>query len=300
MNIFVDNNPTIVLSYGGEWDSTKVVSPDVTQSPSGEFVMSYVGSNCLPHERTGYTLLTAESEDGVNFNKQGKPILSAGSKDHKHYSPCIRKWNGDSLLFYGRGADGVYTINIARSKNNDEYTPDGTPAVNVTDRHHRAAVHSPKVIIGEDNTLTCYYTGSHKSNKIYSRQFPEYDFADSFGLFRSKSKDSYTFSKPEQVKIKNAHFKNIYGHNVLKDNYITYLVFAGFDGSVNRLYIACSLDGLNFGEPKLLVAPNHSKQELGVYSSCLVKTNDNKFNLYYGCRYFDNRWKILMRTIQIL
>ncbi|HEX9153820.1 MAG TPA: hypothetical protein VF809_03300 [Candidatus Saccharimonadales bacterium] len=298
MKITDISQPQVAVFYGGAWDKTKAVSPDVSIDPTGRFVMHYVGTNCAPNERIGYRLLTCESQDGIVFKKHQQPLLDLNDRADKHYSPCLLRQNDSQLLFYGLGAQGKYGIAMARSSGGQRFTPDTNLVVDVGP-HHNAAVHSPKAIIDvSSGKILCYYTGSHESGKIYSKQYPEYDFASGFALFRTTSTDARQFTSPEKVTIKGASFLNLYGHNVITHEGLFYLTFTGFDGSVNRLYLSVSSDGLQFTEPLLLVEPDAAKSELGVYSTSLVSLDDGRFRLYYGCRYFDNRWNILTRTFR--
>jgi hypothetical protein len=298
MNIANLSSPELVISYGDIWDATKTVSPDVTVREDGQYLIHYVGTNCQPHERKGYRLLTGESNDGILFTKHNQPLLDYQQADDKHYSPCLRRWGDDFLLFYGLGSQGKYVINIARSRDGKKFTPDLKPIVDIRPGHI-AAVHSPKVVIDSANTIHCYYTGSNDAGKIYSRAYPEYDFANGFKLFKTTSDDAKSFTAPKAITVEGADFQNLYGHSVLTADNLTYLVFTGFDGAVNRLYITTSKDGLRFAKPAMIGEPDPANDELGLYSSSLLKLGNGQFRIYYACRYFDNRWKILTRTFSL-
>ncbi len=260
--------------------------------------MHYVGTNCQPHERKGYRLLTSRSTNGVTFAKQDSPLLDIQESDDKHYSPCLRNWNGKSLLFYGLGSQGKYAIAVAQSHDGGRTFAAGSLPIIDVGPVHSAAVHTPKVLIA-NNRLSCYYTGSKISSKIFSKKYPQHDFGAGFRLFRSVSSDGQQFSAPEPIQIENTEFINLYGHNVLADGDTTYLTFTGFDGSTNRLYLSTSSDGIRFSKPVLLIEPDEKKSEVGAYSSSLLKLNNGRFRVYYGRRYFDNHWDIATRTFRI-
>ena len=285
-----------ILTYGGKYDKTKVVSPHVIKLHKNYYLMYYVGTSCLPHERKGYKILAAVSKDGLNFVKLDKPILSRQQKDHKYYSPHIVKLDNRFLLYYAEGYSGNYVINVASSNDICKFN---TIEENIIPLRasYSAAVHTPRVIYEpQDKNFKLWFTGSNINKKTHSQKYPKYDFGQNFKIFYASSKDGINFSKIRKISFINdpnqTRFINYYGHTVVKykDYYI--LIFAGFNGSINCLYLSYSKDGYRFSKPQLLIRPDENKDELGLYSCSLLPLTQNKFRLYYGVRYFSNHWTI--------
>jgi len=295
MNFSIVKDEGIVLSYSGLYDKTKVMSPDVIRA-GDQYRLYYVGTNCPPEKRTDYRLLVACSDDGKKYTKTHKPILDLESETDKHYSPKIIYFNKRYLLYYGLGSNGKYQIAQAVSDDGYSFTKCADCVIDVS-AAHKALVHSPKMFVSSGK-IHCYYTGSNFPDKIYSKKYPSYEFANQFSLFYSSSFDGKHFAKGRKVHISDSsHFVNIYGHNVYYCNDLVYLFFAGFDGSTNSIYVTTSSDMIHFEKPRLLLSPNPENNELGIYSCSLVQIDKSIFRLFYGVRYFDNRWKI--KSVQL-
>lgn len=286
------------LAPGGLHDKTKVVAPDLITLPNGIIRMFYVGISCDPAERSGYRLLSADSKDGLIFNKNPRPILNDALTNNKQYSPCVRQVNGIYKMYFSNYESGKYIIRSASSNDCLYFKLDENIIVGTNEKHQQA-VHTPKIIFN-NGLYYCYYTGSNISEKIYSKDYPAYDFSDGFRIFRAVSKDGQSFKFENEIKsIQNQIFLNYYGHNVILYNEHYLLFYAAFDGSVNRIYISKSRDGIIFTDIKRLLEPDKDKFELGFYSCGLMRLNDGKFRIYYGIRYFDNTWKIHSAVINL-
>lgn len=281
----------IVIDFGGKFDKTKAVSPDILKLSDHKYYMYYVGTNCLPHERKGYRLLVAESHDGINFVKLPKPIFNISNVDHKHYSPKVLKIkNNKYRLYYALGADRKYIIKSAVSQIPTKFKLEKGVRID-TNNIHLSAVHTPKLFFS-NGKIHCYYTGSDDNGKIYSKKYPQYEFANDFNLYYSTSSDGLNFTKGIKISIKLTDHINFYGHNVYLDGKKVYLIFTGFDGSINRLYITYSQDKINFVKPKVILEPDEKQNELGIYSCTILPLSGNRLRIFYGVRYFDNHWRI--------
>lgn len=279
------------LAPGGLHDKTKVVAPDLITLPNGIIRMFYVGISCDPAERNGYRILSADSKDGLIFNKRPRPILNDALTNNKQYSPCVRQVNDIYKMYFSNYESGKYVIRLASSKDCLHFQLDKNIVIN-TNIKHQKAIHTPKIIFN-NGLYYCYYTGSNKSEKIYSRDYPAYDFSDEFRIFRAVSKDGQSFKFEAEIKfIQNPVFLNYYGHNIIFYHKHYLLFYTAFDGSVNRIYISKSSDGIIFTDIKSLLEPNKDRSELGCYGCGLMPLNNDRLRIYYGVRYFDNTWKI--------
>ncbi len=286
------------LAPGGLYDKTKVVAPDLITLPNGIIRMFYVGISCDPAERKGYRILSADSKDGLIFKKRPRSILNDALTDNKQYSPCVRQVNGIYKMYFSNYEGGKYIIRSASSEDCLHFKLDKNIVIDTNQKHQQAA-HTPRIILN-DGLYYCYYTGSNKSEKIYSRDYPAYDFSDQFRIFRAVSKDGKSFKFEAEIKsIQHSVFLNYYGHNVIIYNKHYLLFYTAFDGSVNRIYVAKSKEGIIFTDIKRLLEPDKNKSELGFYSCGLMPLNDGKFRIYYGIRYFDNTWKIHSAIINL-
>ncbi len=165
-------------------------------------------------------------------------------------------------------------------------------------------MHTPRVIYEpQDKNFKLWFTGSDIGEKIYSQKYPKYDFGQNFKLFYASSENGINFSKIKKLSFvsdsSQTRFVNYYGHTIVKYKGYYILVFAGFNGSINCLYLSYSRDGCEFSKPKLLIKPDVDREELGIYSCSLLPVSQNKFRLYYGVRYFSNHWTINSAIISI-
>lgn len=288
-----------VVSHGGLLDQTKTVSPDMLKTDHG-LNLYYVGTNCAPNERKAYRILAAKSSDGLKFEKLNHFVLPPKSEDLKYYSPKVLKFKELYFMYFGLGDACKYVIKVAISSNPTSFKESDTTVINLAS-HHSAAVHTPKIFLDQNQTMHCYYTGSNSGEKIYSKRYPQYDVGNNFQLFYTSSKDGFSFEKGEPIKISFPQAINIYGHNILYLKNKIYLVFTSFDGEINRLYLSCSEDKINFTNPEMILQPDYRQKEMGLYSSCLYPSSkSNIFNLLFGVRYFSNLWDIHLAELNLL
>lgn len=289
MSIFVKKEG-LILKPGGLYDKTKVVSPDVIAT-NGIIRLFYIGTSCKPSERKDYRILSADSTDGLNFVKREKPIVDISAYSQKVYSPCVVKIGDNFKMYFASYENGRYLIRSADSKDCLNFKIDEKIIIDVN-QHHQKAVYTPKVKI-KNGLFHCYYTGSNEFLKIYSKQYPEYEFSNGFRIFYSTSHDGENFNFRDEVKFtQKPKLINYYGHNFLFLGPQTLLFYTAFDGSINRIYLAKSNDGLNFKDVQCLIEPDKNKEELGCYSCALNPLSNNLLRIYYGIRYFDNFWQI--------
>lgn len=205
------------MAPGGLHDKTKVVAPDLITLPNGIIRMFYVGISCDPAERKGYRILSADSKDGLIFNKISRTSLNDSLTNNKQYSPCVRKVNDIYKMYFSNYESGKYVVRSAISKDCLNFKLDKEIVID-TNIKHQKAVHTPKIIF-HNGLYYCYYTGSNKSEKIYSKDYPAYDFSDQFRIFRAVSKDGQSFEFENEIKsIQKPIFLNYYGHNVILYN----------------------------------------------------------------------------------
>lgn len=286
-----------VFDPGGLYDKTKVVSPDIVNL-NGLLRLFYIGTSCRPEERKDYRILSADSKDGLSFTKRTEPIIDISTYSQKVYSPCVIKTGDSFKMYFASYENGRYLIRSANSKDCLNFKIDEKIIIDVN-QHHQKAVYTPKVKI-KNGLFHCYYTGSNEAEKTYSKLYPEYDFSKGFRIFYSTSKDGENFNFQGEIKFNSkSKFINYYGHNFLFPGKYILLFYTAFDGSINRIYLAKSNDGLNFRDIQCLIEPDKNKSELGCYSCAISPLSGNLLRIYYGVRYFDNFWKIHSALINL-
>jgi len=284
----------IRVKYGGKFDKTKAVSPFVLNT-DGFFNMLYVGSSSAPAERIGYKILSATSKNGLEFKKNPLPYfkkikISRNNINHfKEYSPCLLLTEEGAFFYYADNSSGLYDIKSI--KLSDSVFKFVNTKKTIKD-NLLLTKHSPK-LFKHKKKYFCYYTASKSSKKIYSKKYPQYDFANGFNIFLAKSDSPLEFQKSEKVNFIDfdQKYKNFYGHSVFLLNDVIYMCVTIFDGSINKISLFKSKDGINFHFIKVLIAPNEIN-ELGCYSSSALVIKGSCVRLYYGVRYFDNHWSI--------
>jgi predicted GH43/DUF377 family glycosyl hydrolase len=282
----------LVLSPGGKFDKTKVMSPDIIYLEDKQtYRLFYIGTSSLYGKREGYQILSAYSKDGLSFFKISNPIIPITKEHKKIYSPKVIRLNENLYrMFFSIYINNKYIIFSADSNNCLDFKINTKPIIN-TSLDYQASVHSPKLIY-KDKNYFCYYTGSNDNQKIYSKKYPFHDFSNGFKIFLAKSKDAINFKFFGSIKLDKASFINMYGHNIIEYDNKFLLFFSGFDLETNKIYISFSYDGLNFQKPICLITPDESNQEIGCYSCSVIKLNEEFFRIYYGVRFVDNTWRI--------
>lgn len=280
----------IIIKYGGKFDLTKAVSPFVFFDGK-KYVMFYIGSLSQPEERRGYKILKANSKDGINFKKEKHPFLKVKNRGkemitYKEYSPYFYTDHKYKFFYYAECSSKIYKIKYLNLMDVSH-----KPKSIFSEKQYFTS-HSPK-IIKYNNLFYLYYTSSKEYSKISSKKYPHYDFAKGFKIFLSVSSSPNKFKEGKKIKFYGCTRKyiNYYGHSVFLYKEILYMCVTLFDGSVNKIGLFRSNNGINFKFVRLIVSPNQ-RNEIGFYSSSVLNLGNSCHRLYYGVRYFDNKWTI--------
>jgi predicted GH43/DUF377 family glycosyl hydrolase len=287
----------IRIRPGGRFDRTKAVSPDIFYE-HGIYRLFYIGTSCMPEERKSYAILLATSTDGLHFIKKERPIIGTSEEWTKVYSPHIVKIGKKYCMYFAAHINGTYVIRRAVSEDCLNFKVEDGTIIGVGKNHSKAA-YTPKLLCA-DNVYNCYYAGSNSGRKIFSRKYPNHDFSDSFRIFLAISRNGVAFEPSARLKsIERKGLINYYGHNVVRAKGKVYLFFTAFDGRVNRIYISESDNGKDFAKQVCILEPDEGRGEIGTYSCTLLPIGDDRFRIYYGVRYLDNRWTINSATFDI-
>ncbi len=113
-----ENNPVLSLSPSGAFDSHNIFAPAITKH-NGLYYLYYSGGPDGPltgEPYDNYQLGLATSTDGINFQKQGAPLLPLGVQDNFHAVPALlRDVSGNLLL----DSDGTWHMIYNGSRADD-------------------------------------------------------------------------------------------------------------------------------------------------------------------------------------
>ncbi|MBD3180941.1 hypothetical protein GF312_01545 [Candidatus Poribacteria bacterium] len=267
-------NPVLERGKPGDFDHFNIHAPMVVYHDS-RYWMFYSGGPVGPpdDEYVEYQLSLATSEDGIDFNKIGKPIIDLGDRDNFHTCMAVLRKADGSLLI----EDGLWKAWFNGNRANDlEYiiSQDGINWVKHPASPVTTNAYSPTII--KDNGL---YRMWHTINT-----YGEFDIA------YAESKDGLCWEhrdKPVLVRGKGWDSYNVLYPHVLKQDGIYYMFYTGMSSSKCYMGVATSNDGLDWekytGNP--VISPGPEKWD-SVYASCssLVKNPDGSWSMYYAGR----------------
>jgi hypothetical protein len=275
-----------MLSLGkdGEFDSQNLFGPAVAKE-GGKYWLFYCGGPSGP--RTGedlvrYQLGLALSDDGVRWQKTGKPLLPLGERDNFHCTPALlRSAAGDllkrdgrwHLLFCGNRADDV---EHATSADGLDWEKDPRSPI------FRAA-YAPN-LLDLDGELRMYYV--HKPGGSKPWQVHLATGQDFYSLKPHAANPVLRLSQPWES-------EHLFYPYVLRERQTWVMFYASYwphhpqKKPATAIGMATSPDGLTWtkygGNPVLTPTPDSRFDATYTSSEAVIRDGDH-YKLYYGAR----------------
>ncbi len=145
------NNP--VLTPGYSWDSHHVSSPRVIKD-GNNYRMYYLG---FADEYGPWNIGLATSPDGINWTKQGDPVVHSDYNEFRIQTGDIIKVNDVYYLYYAVHNLPYYQISVATSSDGVNFTKSANnPILIVNENWEGTGVKSPSVIYENEQYKMIY------------------------------------------------------------------------------------------------------------------------------------------------
>lgn len=267
-------NPLLKRGSPGEFDHFNIHAPMVVHH-SDQYWMFYSGGPCGPpdHQYVKYQLSLATSQDGINFEKIGRPILPLGERDNFHTCMAILRDAEGKLLL----EDGIWKAWFNGNRENDLELTTSVDGIH-WEKHPASPV-----------TTGAYSPTIIKDGHLYRMWYTTGVFG-AFDISYAESRDGISWNhKDEPVLTRGSDWDRhnaLYPH-VLKINGIYHMFYTGMTPGRCYMGLAISGNGVDWEkhEDNPLIKPGPEEWD-SIYASCssVVLTPDEKWRLYYAGR----------------
>jgi len=277
-------NPMLSLSNPGSFDSHNIFAPAIVKQEDRYFLY-YSGGPSGPltgEAYIDYQLGLATSDDGVNFTKQGSPLLPLGLRDDFHATPALlRDARGDLLL----DDDGTWHMVFNGNRADDVEHATSTDGINWqkdTQSPIYQSAYSPSLLKVDDEYWMYYIKKpSGRPWELHMAKGP-----DLYSLAPISSNPVLTRSQPWEQ-------GNLFYPYVFKEDSTWVMFYAGYwndpAGGAQKTAIgtATSADGVNWvknpDNPIFTPTPG-SAYDSRYTSSQSILRDDDVYRMFYAGR----------------